>query len=58
MKLNPEDVVVSSFETTLARAVGLPTTDDPTPQTRCFDCPGEPADVDGVIKPGGAYAIR
>jgi hypothetical protein len=56
MKLNPEDVVVSSFETTFARAVGLPTTDDPTPATRCFDCPGEP--VEPVTDPGVAIGVR
>jgi hypothetical protein len=42
MKLNLEDVIVSSFETTPGRSVDLPTTDDPTPATHCFDCPGEP----------------
>ncbi len=54
MKLNPEEVVVSSFETTFARTVGLPETDDPTPATRCFDCPGDP---EPVTDPGVAVGI-
>jgi hypothetical protein len=43
MKLNPEDLVVSSFDTTAADrlVISRPTTDpwDPTPMTHCFVCP-------------------
>jgi hypothetical protein len=41
MKLNPEELVVSSFETS-QEAAALPVTIgpyDPTPMTRCFWCP-------------------
>lgn len=55
MKLNLEDVIVSSFETTFGRTVGLPETDDPTPATRCFDCPGDP---EPVTDPGVAIGGR
>ncbi|HEX6040176.1 hypothetical protein [Longimicrobium sp.] len=38
--LNPEDLVVTSFDTTFGGfQESQPTTDDPTPNTRCFDCP-------------------
>lgn len=56
MKLNPEDVIVTSFETSSSYAVALPTTDDPTPATRCFDCPGDPAEA--VVTPGVAVGVR
>lgn len=49
MKLNPEDVIVTSFETSSSFAVSRPTTDDPTPATHCFDCPG---DAEPVLNPG------
>lgn len=45
MKLRLEDLVVASFETLFVNDPGktLPTdddnTDEPTPGTRCFDCP-------------------
>lgn len=44
MKLNPEHLVVTSFETTAARsavdALATPTcTVFPTPATQCFICP-------------------
>lgn len=42
-KLNPEELVVTSFDTTFGPvSPSVPTTDDtndPTPATRCFDCP-------------------
>jgi hypothetical protein len=48
MKLNPEDLVVSSFDTTAAADATSPviarptiTTNDPTAQTWCFICPVE-----------------
>jgi hypothetical protein len=48
MKLNPEDLDISSFDTTAEALPGsdavfrpiLPTT-DPTAATRCFICPAE-----------------
>jgi hypothetical protein len=47
MKLNPDDLVVASFETsdaTLAVAESVPSLPPvcplyPTPHTRCFECP-------------------
>jgi hypothetical protein len=45
MKLRLEDLVVASFETTFGTepGKGLPTddpdTNEPTPGTRCYDCP-------------------
>lgn len=40
MKLNVEDLVVSSFEASSPVViVSIPTTDDPTPATRCYHCP-------------------
>ena len=46
MKLNPEDLVVSSFDTSASvyEPILLPTT-DPTAETRCYYCP--PATMDG-----------
>lgn len=44
-KLNPEDLVVSSFETeaqSIDRSLpGITTTNDPTAATRCYICPQE-----------------
>lgn len=48
MKLNPEELVVSSFETADA-AAALPVTIgpyDPTPMTRCFWCPPQTIGTD------------
>lgn len=56
MKLNPEDVMVTSFETSSPFAVSRPTTDDPTPATHCYDCPGQP--VEPVTNPGVVIGIR
>jgi hypothetical protein len=39
MKLNPEALVVSSFETSEAAEAGPIGTYDPTPMTFCFWCP-------------------
>jgi hypothetical protein len=41
MKLNPDELVVSSFETAESTAdiVGPGGTYDPTPMTRCYWCP-------------------
>lgn len=41
MKLNPDELVVSSFETaeTVAEIEGPGGTYDPTPMTRCYWCP-------------------
>lgn len=49
MKLNPEELVVVTFETS-DEAAALPGTigpNHPTPATRCFDCPVgiEPAPI-------------
>lgn len=55
MKLNPEELVVVTFETS-DEAAALPGTlgpNHPTPATRCFDCPVvgiEPGPV--VVEPG------
>jgi hypothetical protein len=46
MKLDPEDLVVASFETS-AEAIALPGTIgpyDPTPMTRCYYCPPKTID--------------
>lgn len=39
MKLKLDDLVVSSFEVAAPAVIAIPTTDDPTPATRCFHCP-------------------
>ncbi len=39
MKLNPEELTVSSFETQSEEAVISPTTNEPTPATYCRWCP-------------------
>ena len=47
MKLNPEELVVSSFETGEASAAAVPTTIgpyDPTPMTYCYWCPARTLD--------------
>jgi hypothetical protein len=49
MKLNPDELVVSSFETADAASPILPVTDDPTPATRCFWCPGAPTIDPGTV---------
>ena len=44
-KLNPDDLVVSSFETESLSQFSskeLLTTTDPTPATRCYWCPPPP----------------
>lgn len=39
MTLNPEDLVVTSFETSPDALSGPGTGTEPTPNTGCFDCP-------------------
>jgi hypothetical protein len=53
MKLNPEELVVVTFETS-DEAAALPGTigpNHPTPMTRCFDCPVAIVEP-GVAQPG------
>jgi hypothetical protein len=48
VKLNPQDVVVTSFATAAGRGVDPvvtdPATDEPTPATHCYVCPEETQD--------------
>jgi hypothetical protein len=46
MKLNPEELVVSSFQTSEREAVIAPTTGtyQPTPMTFCYWCPPKTVD--------------
>lgn len=53
MKLDPEDLVVASFQTSV-QAAALPGSVDsvppacplyPTPYTRCFECPPQTLDL-------------
>jgi hypothetical protein len=51
MKLNPEDLVVASFDTTAADAQAVVATSTctifPTPATQCFVCPAPTSPQDG-----------
>jgi hypothetical protein len=50
MKLNPEDLVVASFETgddDLLAAAGTQSPVCPTPGTQCFVCPAPSSPEDG-----------
>ncbi|HEY0020359.1 MAG TPA: hypothetical protein VGC13_28940 [Longimicrobium sp.] len=52
MKLNPEELVVASFDTG-ADAVKAPGgTYEPTPMTFCYWCPGETYDCPIFTDPG------
>lgn len=55
MKLNPDELVVSSFETSGAEAIAVPTTigttTDPTPMTRCYWCPPRTVDCPIYTEP-------
>ena len=58
MKLNPESLVVASFETSQPAAAALPTTIgpyDPTRMTYCYWCP--PQTIDCPIYTGPAEPI-
>lgn len=54
MKLNPEDLVVTSFQTGEAEAIIAATTTigDPTPMTRCYWCPPKTIDCPIGVDPG------
>lgn len=41
MKLKIEDLVVISFDTVVKLPGSSTDTNDPTPATHCYDCPGE-----------------
>ena len=41
MKLNPEELDVTSFDTSAEAAISPILTADPTAATRCFICPAE-----------------
>ena len=58
MKLNPEELVVSSFQTSEQEAaIGPIGTYDPTPMTFCYWCPPKTFDCPIFTDPGTATVV-
>lgn len=61
MKLNPEELVVTSFETSEPEAlpaIGTIGPYDPTPMTRCYWCPPRTYDCPIFTDPGTVVATE
>ena len=54
MKLNPDELIVASFETSPSADAAAPTTIsyDPTPMTYCYWCPPKTLDCPIFTDPG------